>query len=77
MDLLAELAGMQKNPGKPCVVARLRLENPEMAEHFDRAVASQYDATTISRWFAKRKITVSDQAVRRHRNGLCATCQTS
>ena len=75
-DILADLAGMQRKPGHPCRLVRLRAENPEMAEQFDRAVASRYDAGAISRWFTAHDIPISDQFVRRHRNGGCESCRT-
>lgn len=76
-DILADLARMQKKPGTTCRLVRLRTEDPEMAAQFDRAAASQYAAPAIARWFTDHGIVISDQFVRRHRNGGCESCRTS
>lgn len=76
-DILADLAGLEKRPGIPCVVARLRAVNPQLAEQFDLALASDYQASAIARWFEQHDYPIDANSVRRHRNGQCVTCRTS
>ena len=76
MDILADLAGMQKQRGNPCVRVRIQHEHPDLLESFDKGVANrQFSCQSVSDWFTLRDVDVSEEMVRKHRAGTCMTCR--
>ena len=74
-DILADLAGMQKMTGTPCVRARIQRDHPDLLEAFDKAVDSQYSAISVADWFSQHGVEVGQEAVRKHRIGSCQRCR--
>lgn len=76
-DILADLAGMQKLTGIPCVRVRIQRDRPDLLEAFDVAVASHYSTGSVADWFTKHGVQCGEEAVRKHRVGSCRRCLTS
>lgn len=78
MDILADLAGYEGHPGSNCSVQKLRAREPELAEQWDRALASSHQHVAIARWFAARgHPEITQGVVANHRAGKCQRCRTS
>ncbi len=78
MDILADLAGMQKPTGILCARARIQRDHPDFLEAFDKGIAAhEFSCQTVADWFHANGVDVGHEAIRRHRAGKCERCRTS
>lgn len=79
MDILADLAGMQKPTGILCARARIQRDHADLLEAFDKGVqAREFSCESVADWFRARGVVIGNDTIRNHRNGKCMRCrQTS
>lgn len=78
LDIFADLKPRTNTPGA-CAVSEMRKERPDLAEQYDRAMASaRFGDRAIAEWVTDHGFHLGHQAVARHRRNECLGCrQTS
>lgn len=75
MDILADLVPDRSSANNTCDVRRLRAERPDLAEQFDKAIATRrFSDRAVASWITDHGFPIGSYTVGRHRRSDCRGC---